>query len=72
MPREKPIDDYSPPDNLRVIYKPGATFDSGVICDYLDEDVREFIEINNLGNYKATMFLDSAPCHLTNEVSDKF
>ena len=33
IPRENSFPDYTPPDNVRVLYKTGATFDSDVICD---------------------------------------
>jgi hypothetical protein len=32
--RENLFPDYKPPDNVRVLYKTGATFDSDVICNY--------------------------------------
>jgi hypothetical protein len=61
IPREKPFDNYTPPSNVKVVYKTGATFDSKVICDYIEEDVKQFLEDNCIGDFKATMFFDSAP-----------
>jgi hypothetical protein len=72
IPREKPFDNYTPPSNVKVVYKTGATFDSKVICDYIEEDVKQFLDENGIGDFKATMFFDSAPCHLTAEVAAKF
>ena len=72
IPRENPFPNYTPPDNVRVIYKTGATFDSDVICDYIRQDLNNFLSENGFGNNKATLYLDSAPCHLTDPVKEAF
>jgi hypothetical protein len=72
IPRVKPFENWTPPDNVRVTYKTGATFDSDVICDYLLNDVSEFLVANNISNNQATLYFDSAPCHLTREVEKAF
>ena len=72
VPRANPFPDYTPPDNVRVLYKTGATFDSNVICDYIRQEVHNFLSENAIGNNKATLYLDSAPCHLTAPVKDTF
>jgi hypothetical protein len=72
VPRANPFPEYTPPDIVRVLYKTGATFDSNVICDYLRHEVHNYLSENELGNNKATLYLDSAPCHLTAPVKDTF
>jgi hypothetical protein len=70
--RENPFPDYKPPDNVRVLYKTGATLDSGVICNYVMYNLNNFLTEHGLGNNIATLFLDSAPCHLTKPVKETF
>ena len=67
IPARKSISDYTPPDNVSVLYKTGATFD--IICNYIRHN---FLNEHGLGNNKATLFLDSAPCHLTDALKDTF
>ena len=54
IPRATPLtvdgNEYKPPDNVMVYYKPGATFNDEVICEY-------FLNMNSTGdipdsNYK--------------------
>ena len=57
--------DYIPPDNVVIQYKTGGIFNDDMICDYLEE-----IMSDKPGG--TTLILDSARCHLTSKVSDKF
>ncbi len=54
---ENPFPDYTPPDNVRVLYKTGVTFDSYVICDYIWHDLNNFLIKHGLGNNKATLLI---------------
>ncbi|RNA01128.1 pogo transposable element with KRAB domain-like, partial [Brachionus plicatilis] len=64
LPRCKELENYIPPDNIRIIYKTTATFTEETISDYL-----ETIMCNRRGSI---LYLDSARCHLTTSVKDKF
>ena len=50
VPRKTCLPDYTPPDNVRLVYKTGATFDQNVICDFLTTVVGEhMVQNNNIG-----------------------
>ncbi|CAF1075178.1 unnamed protein product [Brachionus calyciflorus] len=63
VPRTKELDNYEPPNNIKLIYKTGGTFNDETICDYL---------VTILGNHpKSTLYFDSARFHVTEKVKDK-
>jgi hypothetical protein len=63
VPRTKELDNYDPPNNVRLIYKTGGTFNEDTICDYLATIMND--------QHNSTLYLDSARCHLTPKVKDK-
>ena len=65
IPRETPFPDYMPPDNVIVTYKTGGTFNESIICDYLEQVMSE-------KSSESTLIIDSARCHLTSKVCEKF
>lgn len=69
VPRMTDLPDYVPPDNVKLFYKTGATFDQDVICDYLTRVVQPYATENSL---EPILFIDSARCHLTKQVDAKF
>ena len=63
------LPDFVPPDNVKLFYKTGATFDQNVICDYLTQIIQPYAIDNSL---EPILFIDSAKCHLTKQVDLKF
>jgi hypothetical protein len=71
VPRATELPNFTPPDNVLVIYKSNATFNSDVINDvFLNRIIVPHVQRFNLQN--STVFLDSAPCHKTDTVKQKF
>ncbi|CAF1058245.1 unnamed protein product [Brachionus calyciflorus] len=70
VPRKNDLANYTPPRNVIVEYKIGATFDETIIQDYIKKVLVPYRLINSLD--EIVLFLDSAPCHLTNNVKKKF
>ena len=64
IPRLTDMPDYTPPDNVIIQYKTGGTFNDDVVCPYLDMILSSKSE--------STIFIDSAKCHLTEKVANKF
>lgn len=69
MPRKTALPDFTPPENVIVSYKTGATFNDEVICDYLEKVVKPYVLTK--GSTNATLIFDSAKCHLTTKVTQK-
>ena len=44
----------------------------GRIGDYIRQDLSKFLNENDLGDNKATLYLDSAPWHLIEPIKDAF
>ena len=44
----------------------------GRYCDYIRQDLSKFLNENDLGDNKATLYLDSAQWHLTEPIKDAF
>lgn len=63
VPRASDLPDYTPPDNVIVIYKTGATFNEDVVCEYLDKVLGK--------SQNSLLIWDSARCHLTPKVVEK-
>ncbi len=70
VPRATDLPNYTPPDNVIVVYKTGATFNEDTICQYLEEIIDPVIKERKIS--KPIIILDSARCHLTKKVDDKF
>ncbi|CAF0993273.1 unnamed protein product [Brachionus calyciflorus] len=64
IPRSTSLPSYLTPSNVRIIYKTAATFDESTICQYL-----ETIMDDKKGS---VLYLDSARCHKTKNVMNKF
>ncbi|CAF1148323.1 unnamed protein product, partial [Brachionus calyciflorus] len=64
VPRTKDLENYEPPYNVKLIYKTGGTFNDDTICDYLLAILGE--------RRRSTLYLDSARCHITAKVKDRF
>ncbi|RNA01384.1 pogo transposable element with KRAB domain isoform X2, partial [Brachionus plicatilis] len=64
IPRTNELENYTPPANIRILYKSTTTFNEDTICEYL-----ETIMSNRKGSF---LYLDSARCHITTSVKDMF
>ena len=69
VPRKKELPDYTPPDDIVLIYKTGGTFNDDVICTYIEKVVQSYMDSANLS--KVCLIIDSARCHKTVKVRDK-
>lgn len=66
IPRSNPLPNFRPPENVHVVYKPNSkTFDTNVLQDHFIDGVF-FPHMLRKGQKKSLLFLDHAPCHLTN------
>lgn len=63
VPRATELENFVPPSNVKVIYKPAATFNEEVIESYLDIMFRD--------KPHDVLIWDSARCHLTAPVIQK-
>ena len=63
MPRKEPLNDYFPPNNVEIVYKPSATFIDEIICLYMDKCLPHHAEFS--------WIIDSAKPYLTAKVKNK-
>jgi hypothetical protein len=64
------LPNYTPPDNVLLVYKSGATFDTNIISDvFIDRIMGTHVKRFNLTG--ATVFLDPATCHKSVAVNKK-
>ncbi len=71
VPRKTDLPNFQPPDNVVIIYKSSATFDATTLSDgFLDRILVPHIKHHDLHN--THLYLDSAPCHKTQSLQDKF
>ena len=70
IPRKNEFSDYTPPDNVEVMYKGSqdSTFDESVVIEYLKRIVLSYKLGRRLD--KVLLIVDSARCHLTKNVKD--
>lgn len=69
VPRVKQLPDFTPPDDVIVVYKSGGTFNDEIICNYIDSVVSVYMSQHQLS--KVCSIIDSARCHKTNKVLNK-
>jgi hypothetical protein len=69
VPRKTPLPNFDVPPNCCVIYKPSATFDENIICEFLEIVIKPYMSSNHLE--KCAILLDAAKCHNTKIVQDK-
>ena len=69
IPRKKDLPNFTPPENVVLIYKSGGTFNDSVINEYLEKVIKCYKDKNNLASIN--LFFDSARCHLTKSVDEK-
>ncbi|CAF1085979.1 unnamed protein product [Brachionus calyciflorus] len=70
VPRKTDMPNYTPPDNVLIVYKDGATFDENTICSFTRKVLATHKELKDLPKIK--LVLDSASCHQTTKVKDSF
>ncbi|CAF0972309.1 unnamed protein product [Brachionus calyciflorus] len=67
--RKSDLPNYTPPNNVQIEYKTGATFNEHVVVNYVKRVVVPHMV--QKGFKKVIFFLDSARCHLTKSVKDE-
>jgi hypothetical protein len=71
IPRATELLNFTPPDNVVLLYKTGARFNSEIITDaFLNRVLVPHVNRYDLQN--TTLFLDSAPCHVKKPVDEAF
>ncbi len=71
MPRVNDLPNFVPPDNIVVVYKSTATFDSDLMRDvFVNRVLASHKQRYNLKN--STVLLDSATCHKSARVTEAF
>ncbi|CAF1040143.1 unnamed protein product [Brachionus calyciflorus] len=63
VPRTKELENYQPPNNVRIIYKTRGIFNEYTICDFLACTMND--------QHNITLYFDSARCHITDKVRSK-
>ena len=70
IPRKKPLKNYQAPENVVLVYKTKATFNTSVIEeDFIDRVVIPHKLKNKLNNI--ALYIDSATCHKTKSLKKK-
>jgi len=69
IPRKKPLKDFDPPNNVRVVYGTTGNFNFSVINNHFVKRVLNPYRLS-IGANKLHLVLDQATCHLTKEVKD--
>ena len=71
MPRKKPLKEFTPPDNVLIIYSGGnKNFDQDTIKEsFVQRVIGPHVLRHNQKN--ALLFIDSAPCHKPSGVKTK-
>ncbi|CAF0945799.1 unnamed protein product [Brachionus calyciflorus] len=70
VPRKTDLPNYTPPENVVIVYKESATFDENTVCSYLRKILGTHKELTDLRNIH--LVIDSARCHLTSKVNKEF
>ena len=69
IPRQKPLDEFTPPENVVVVNGTNRTFNQDVICDsFIKRSLKPYILANDIE--QAGLLIDQAPCHLTSKVKN--
>ena len=68
LPRVTPLPNYTPPDNVIVLYKSSGSFDESVIQSYLSSVVKSYMLQHSFE--KCQLYIDHATCHTTQKVKE--
>jgi hypothetical protein len=69
LPRLTSLPEYMPPPNIALHYSSESTFNGKIIAEnYIERILVSYMKANELK--KTAFFYDSAPCHLTKDVTD--
>ena len=70
IPRKRPLKNYNPPNNVILVYDKEANFNAKVLeNNFFDRLLKPHMLTNRLS--KASLLIDSAPCHMKKSLIQK-